>query len=290
MKMNKNLLLGGALASALILGACSANASADDMQWETKDSTGTASVSEKTEAASDTTAQEAVDKALEEFEGTITDVEYDKDDGTHYYDIEIKNGNEEFEVKINADDLSVIERDLDMDDNRDEDTAATAAKDEPKVQNTEKEAAENESASLENAFSGIKASEAIAVAKERFDGILEEISYEEDDGVYYYDVKLENAKDEYEVKLRADDLSVMEEEQERDNNERIFRKLEAAHQEKIITFEEAAKIAEQAVNGEIEEWEYDVHDFKYDFEMRVNGDDTSVEINAKTGDIVEIDD
>lgn len=296
MKMSKNLLLGGALASALILGACSANASADNLEWETEETTGVTNVREQTEVVSDTTAQEAVDKALEEFEGTITDVEYDEDDGIYYYEIEIKNGTEEFDVKINADDLSVIERDLDVDGDRDddrddqnEDESATVTKEEPK-ENKEAKETDSDNSSLDNAFGGIKASEAIAVAQEKFDGILEEISYEEDDGIFYYEVKLENATEEYEVKLRANDLTVLEEELEGDNNERSFRKLEAAHQEKIITFEEAVKIAEEAVNGEVKEWSYDVDDFKFDFEIDVNDDDNEVEVNAKTGDVVEIDD
>lgn len=283
MKMNKNLLFGSALASALILGACGSNVSADGMEWETKESNGTANVRDNTEATVENTAQDAVDKALEEFDGKIKKVEYDEDDGVYYYEIEIKNGNEDFEVKLNAEDLNVIEKDLDRDDddNDDRDEVSAAATDNKSAGTDTKE-----NVSAEKAFGEDKSSEAVTAAKESFDGLLESVSYEEDDGMYYYEVQLESKTEEYEVKLNADNLTVIEEERENDNNERDYKKLEAANQEKIITLKEAAGLAKEAVNGEVDEWEYDVDDFKYEFEI----DDYEVKINAKTGDVVEIDD
>ncbi|CAD2071678.1 hypothetical protein GCM10007275_13830 [Jeotgalicoccus coquinae] len=286
MKLNKNLLVGGVLASALVLGACGSNVSADDMEWETEENSGSVTVRDNTETASGTTAQEAVDKALKEFDGTVTDVEYDEDDGVYYYDIEIENGNEDFEVKLNAEDLSIIEQDLDRDDDdrddeRDDDNEVQASD-----KKTKQSADTNGNTKLAEAFKDDKSAEAIEAAHERFDGILEEVSYEEDDGVYYYEVKLENKKEEYEVKLKADNLSVLEEEHESDNNDRGFKRLEAAQDEKIISLKQAKETAAEAVNGKIDEWDYDVDDFKYEFEIG----DYEVKVNAKTGDVIEIDD
>lgn len=286
MKLNKNLLVGGVLASALVLGACGSNVSADDMEWETEENSGSVTVRDNTETASGTTAQEAVDKALKEFDGTVTDVEYDEDDGVYYYDIEIENGNEDFEVKLNAEDLSIIEQDLDRDDDdrddeRDDDNEVQASD-----KKTKQSADTNGNTKLAEAFKDDKSAEAIEAAHERFDGILEEVSYEEDDGVYYYEVKLENKKEEYEVKLKEDNLSVLEEEHESDNNDRGFKRLEAAQDEKIISLKQAKETAAEAVNGKIDEWDYDVDDFKYEFEIG----DYEVKVNAKTGDVIEIDD
>lgn len=303
MKMNKNLLLGGVLTSALVLGACGSNVSADDMEWETEERNGAVTVKDNVETSAGTSAQEAVDKALKEFDGTVTDVEYDEDDGVYYYDIEIENGNEDFEVKLNAEDLSVIEQDLDRDDrdddrddnNDDGDDRDDHDEDRDDNDDNEAEAAEKSSKSLADnkgntkaadAFTGDKSAEAVEAAQERFDGILEEISYEEDDGAYYYEVKLESKNEEYEVKLNADNLSVLEEEREDENSERSFKRLEAAHEEAIISLEEAKETAAEAVDGEIDEWEYDADDFKYEFEIGGN----EVKINAKTGDVTEIDD
>lgn len=283
MKMNKNLLLSGALASALILGACGSTASADDVEWETEESNGTTNVKGNTETGSKNTAQDAVDKALEEYDGTIKQVEYDEDDGVYYYEIEIENGNEDFEVKLNAEDLKVIEKELDRDDDNNDD------RDEVSAATTNKKSADTtnkENVSLEKAFGDDKSTEAVTVAKERFDGLLESVSYDEDDGVYHYEVQLESKTEEYEVKLNAENLTVIEEERESDNNERDYKKLEAANKEEIITFEKAVSLAKESVNGEIDEWEFDVDDFKYEFEIG----DYEIKINAKTGDVVEIDD
>ena len=284
MKINKNLLLGGVLTSALVLGACGSNVSADDMEWKTEERNGTVTVKDNVETSAGTSAQEAVDKALKEFDGTVTDVEYDEDDGVYYYEIEIENGNEDFDVKLNAEDLSIIEQDLDRDnrdDGEDDDSEVEAAE-----KSNTSSADHKGDTKAADAFSGDKSAEAIEAAQERFDGILEEISYEEDDGAYYYEVKLESKNEEYEVKLDADNLSVLEEEREDENSERSFKRLKAAHEETIITLEEAKKTAEEAVNGKIDEWEYDVDDFKYEFEIGGN----EVKINAKTGDVTEIDD
>ena len=286
MKLNKNLLVGGVLASALVLGACGSNVSADDMEWETEENSGSVTVRDNTETASGTTAQEAVDKALKEFDGTVTDVEYDEDDGVYYYDIEIENGNEDFEVKLNAEDLSIIEQDLDRDDDDRDDERDDDNEVQVSDKKTKQSAYTNGNTKLAEAFKDDKSAEAIEAAHERFDGILEEVSYEEDDGVYYYEVKLENKKEEYEVKLKADDLSVLEEEHESDNNDRGFKRLEAAQDEKIISLKQAKETAAEAVNGKIDEWDYDVDDFKYEFEIG----DYEVKVNAKTGDVIEIDD
>ena len=286
MKLNKNLLVGGVLASALVLGACGSNVSADDMEWETEENSGSVTVRDNTETASGTTAQEAVDKALKEFDGTVTDVEYDEDDGVYYYDIEIENGNEDFEVKLNAEDLSIIEQDLDRDDDDRDDERDDENEVQASDKKTKQSADTNGNTKLAEAFKDDKSAEAIEAAHERFDGILEEVSYEEDDGVYYYEVKLENKKEEYEVKLKADNLSVLEEEHESDNNDRGFKRLEAAQDEKIISLKQAKETAAEAVNGKIDEWDYDVDDFKYEFEIG----DYEVKVNAKTGDVIEIDD
>lgn len=49
---------------------------------------------------------------------------------------------------------------------------------------------------------------------------------------------------------------------------------------------QAREAALEAADGQIEQWEYDADDFKYEFEI----DDYEVKINAKTGDVTEIDD
>src|SRR5699024_8498603 len=107
MKLTKNLCIGGALVSALALGATTAQA--DDMEGN-----GEENLSSE--------AQEAVDKAKQEFDGKVSEVEYKEEDSKRYYDIQLEKDDEDFDIKINADDLSVMEKDSDLDDDRDDDS------------------------------------------------------------------------------------------------------------------------------------------------------------------------
>ncbi len=65
-------------------------------------------------------ADAAVKAAQERFDGEVMDVELDEDDGVYYYEIEMKNGKEEYEVDINAKDLSILEEDFDTEDDDDD--------------------------------------------------------------------------------------------------------------------------------------------------------------------------
>lgn len=60
-------------------------------------------------------ANKAMEIALKEFPGTVTDLELDEDDGRLIYEIEIKNGKEEadFEIDAYTGDILVIEMDTD---------------------------------------------------------------------------------------------------------------------------------------------------------------------------------
>lgn len=279
MKLTKNLFIGGALVSALALGATTAHA--DDMEWD-----GEENLSSE--------AQEAVDKAKQEFDGKVTEVEYEEDDGQRYYDIQLEKDDEDFDIKINADDLSVMEKDSDLDDDRDDDSDDD--RDDDRDDDDDKEKSSNESKKVEkvetpeNAVKLNKAfdkqtTKAIDKAKENFDGILESVSYEKDDGETYYQVNLENKDEEYEVKFNAKDFKVIEEETDDDSDD-DFKRLEKAQDVKVMSFKEAKELAEKEAEGKVDEWDYDVDDFDYDFEI----DDKEVTINAKTGEIVEIED
>jgi uncharacterized membrane protein YkoI len=279
MRLTKNLFIGGALVSALALGATTVHA--DDMEWD-----GEENLSSE--------AQEAVDKAKQEFDGKVTEVEYEEDDGQRYYDIQLEKDDEDFDIKINADDLSVMEKDSDLDDDRDDDSDDDG--DDDRDDDDDKEKSSNESKKVEkvetpeNAVKLNKAfdkqtTKAIDKAKENFDGILESVSYEKDDGETYYQVNLENKDEEYEVKFNAKDFKVIEEETDDDSDD-DFKRLEKAQDVKVMSFKEAKELAEKEAEGKVDEWDYDVDDFDYDFEI----DDKEVTINAKTGEIVEIED
>src|SRR5699024_10152677 len=107
-------------------------------------------------------AQEAVDKAKQEFDGKVTEVEYEEDDGQRYYDIQLEKDDEDFDIKINADDLSVMEKDSDLDDDRDDDSDDD--RDDDRDDDDDKEKSSNESKS-ESFSITLKSSALILISK-----------------------------------------------------------------------------------------------------------------------------
>lgn len=175
--------------------------------------------------------------------------------------------------------------------------------------NTEVQAPANEESNVIKALGDDKAAEAVKTAQENFDGLVEEVSYETDDGQTYYEVNLESETEEYEVALDTGDLSVLNEEQEKEsNNEKSYNKLADAEQEEVVSLTEAKEAALSEVDGEVTGWQYDVDDFRYEFEINSNdnsqnndGDDDDddddddndgieVEVDAKDGKVIEVDD
>src|SRR5699024_7789876 len=81
------------------------------------------------------------------FDGKVTEVEYEEDDGQRYYDIQLEKDDEDFDIKINADDLSVMEKDSDLDDDRDDDSDDD--RDDDRDDDDDKEKSSNESKKAE---------------------------------------------------------------------------------------------------------------------------------------------
>ncbi|WP_411843166.1 PepSY domain-containing protein [Salinicoccus sp. HZC-1] len=320
--ISKKYLLAGGIASALLMGACSSVSADTNMDWKDDGNEGTAKVQTAEEVDMDKVeqnAQKAVDKAKENFEGKVTEVELDEDDGVYHYEIEMKNGKKDYEVNINAEDLSVLEEDFDSDDDLDDDVDDKFEYDD----NGKTEQTKVYTDSQEN--KGLKsAEEAVNAAKERFDGEVEEVELDEDDGIYYYEIEMKNGKKEYEVDINAETLSILEEDFDREeddddrddsegrdgdddrddqesassNNNQNDEVQPATKESKtqnkakssVISSKEAIQIAQNEVGGKVIEWDYDDEDAEYEVELNVSGEEREVEIDARTGNIIEIDD
>jgi len=65
-------------------------------------------------------AEEAKEIALKEFDGTVTKIELDEDDGRFVYEIEVKNNNKEADFKIDAVTGDIYEQDIDTENDDDD--------------------------------------------------------------------------------------------------------------------------------------------------------------------------
>lgn len=263
MKFYKNTLLAGSLSAALVLGACSTASASDDMEWEDESREGTVEAETGETSELGYSVQDAVDLAGERFEGVVTDVELDEDDGVHYYEVEMEDGEDEYDIKINAEDLTIIEEETDRDD---------------------------ESGSTENttpADSGfIGMDEAVKIAKdEAGGGEVHEKEFDRDDNEYEIDVMKDGSK--YEVEINATTGEVKKIDQENESGGEYTNNIEVDGG--FISSEEAAGIAiDAAGGGTVKEWELDKEDNEYDFEVDYDGREYEVEINATTGEVLDV--
>ncbi|KON89620.1 hypothetical protein AF332_24230 [Sporosarcina globispora] len=171
--MNKKLAVIS-LAGAVLLGGAVAAGAADTNGKESGDS--------KKDAVQDLiTIEEAKKIALTEAEGRVESIELERASGEQYYEIDIENGKEDFDIKINALDGEIISIDKDRDDDDDNDQS-------------EKEI------SGENIISEQKA---IEIAEKEVNGTMKEIEKDEDDGRILYEIELKTTNGEADVDIDA---------------------------------------------------------------------------------------
>lgn len=202
--ISKKYLLAGGITSVLLMGACSSVSADTNLDWEADGSEGTAKTQTSEEVDMEKVeqnAQKAVDEAKKIFDGKVTDVELDEDDGVYYYEVEMNNGKQEYEVDINAETLAIIEEDLDDEDDLDDEA------------DDEFESGSKKNENLKSA------EEAVNTAKQRFDGEVESVELDEDGGIHYYEIEMQNGKEEYEVDINAEDLKIIEEDFDREDDD-----------------------------------------------------------------------
>ena len=133
--------------------------------------------------------------------------------------------------------------------------------------------------------------DAIEEAKSKFDGELTDIGVSTKNNQYVYKIELENDTEEYEVSLDVNDLSVLEEETEKEDDSEDN---DYFDYKDLVKVEDAIETAKKEVDGKVEEWSTDFEDGKLYYEISIiqdsDNEDVDVIIDAYTGDFVEIDD
>lgn len=131
----------------------------------------------------------------------------------------------------------------------------------------------------------ISLQEAKGIALQEADGFITEIELEKDDGIYYYQVDIHDGNYEYEVEIDAFTGTIIDFEKDSDheNVQEIFGDL--------LSIDEAIEIAQnQEPNAFIVEVEVD-EDYGriiYEIEMYDETTEYDIDIDAKTGEIIEI--
>ncbi|MFC3419400.1 PepSY domain-containing protein [Salinicoccus hispanicus] len=218
MKLKKNHLLAGSLISALMLGACSSASADADLDWQEDSNEGTTIVNNGSKNSKvQMEAQQAVDKAKEQFDGEVQEVELDEDDGRYYYEVELQNGKEEYNVDIDADDLTILEESFDQDDDdrddvnddndRDDDVNGDDDRDDNADDNRNDDTTQSTPAN--GSSSGgkiISSTEALKIAQNEADGEVSEWDYDDKE----YEVELISNGEEYEMTIDAKTGDVIE--------------------------------------------------------------------------------
>ena len=115
------------------------------------------------------------------------------------------------------------------------------------------------------------------------DATIDQIEFDEDDGVYEYNIDGWDQENEYELDINADTGDIIEENTERDSDQDDTLELEG-----IISPQEAMDIAVEEAGSEIvEDWTLEVDDGVTVYEVNFeNADDDDIVIDAASGDII----
>ncbi|QHW36550.1 hypothetical protein GZH82_03810 [Staphylococcus ursi] len=134
-----------------------------------------------------TQPEDAINTAKSSFDGDVKQVEFKKENGEWVYDIDLRNNNEEAEVKVSDKDNKVLNKqtEKEMDNDR------------------------NQSINYEDA---IDYQEAVKKAQDAQQGDLKQWSLDSDDGQFVYHIKLMTQNGEQELTLDAKSGKVLQQE------------------------------------------------------------------------------
>ncbi|MFB9860564.1 PepSY domain-containing protein [Salinicoccus siamensis] len=133
------------------------------------------------------------------------------------------------------------------------------------------------------------ADEAVQTASDNFEGELKSLEFEKENDAWVYKVEFENESEEYEAHISADDLSVINEENEKDSD---FDTDEHFNYQDAIPAEDAIQTAMDEKDGKLEGWSLDKDDGQLEYEVELKKDSNShdVKINAENGEVLKTDD
>jgi uncharacterized membrane protein YkoI len=127
--------------------------------------------------------------------------------------------------------------------------------------------------------------EAKEKAHEEFQGKVIEIELDHDDGRLLYEINLVDETSEVEIEMDAVTGEIFEKEKERADRDKQLKA-----QANVLTIQEAKEIAQAEFAGKVIEMELDEDDgrFVYEMELVNNNSEAEIDMDAETGEILEL--
>lgn len=161
-------------------------------------------------------------------------------------------------------------------------------------QSTDKSSGENASSSSQSGNIKLTLEEAIKAYEEAYPNTsITSIDLDDSFGTYYFEITGVDDDKEYEVKINAETGELKKEREEaldRDEQNGVERENNALDLTDLKTLDEISKIAVDSVGqGEAIEWSLDreLSTTHWEVKVRSGNSETSVKINAQTGDVLE---
>lgn len=150
-------------------------------------------------------ASEAKNIALEQLDGEIIGFEYDGNDRTPHYEIDIVKGNEKIEVEINAGTGKAVVTER-------ENIRSVKAENTVKTDESAKTSESTNNASI------ITEKQAIEIAKAKASGTVTNLELDEDDNRLIYEIEIRNGKMEYDFEIDAKTGDIIKYEEDLDDD------------------------------------------------------------------------
>lgn len=155
------------------------------------------------------TFDEASEKALQEVDGKIADIELERDGSAPYFEVDIDKDGYEYDLKLDAVTGEILEQKREKDDSDENDDDG----------DDNFTSAEKSSSATVSANGYISRDEAVAAAKTVASGTVEDMELDDDDGVAYYEIELQDGRTEHEVHVNAKDGSILKHETGKDDDD-----------------------------------------------------------------------
>ncbi|MEK4426107.1 PepSY domain-containing protein [Solibacillus sp. FSL K6-1523] len=212
-------------------------------------------------------AAQAKEIALKQVQGKIIDFDFDNDDNTPHYEIDIVKGNEKVEITIDAitGDSKITERENFNDRNQND-----------KHYNTQ------------GLISKQKAKE---IALKQVQGNIIDFDFDHDDDTPHYEIDIVKGNEKVEITVDAitGDSKITERETFNGKTQNYKQNNTQATPQGLISEQKAIQIAQAKAPGTVVKVELDNDDDKlyYDIEIRNGKTEYEFEIDAKTGAIID---